>query len=88
MTSVDSYVKQKIGFHCPSKMVRLTMLAKYPRPKSDEAWIPHELSAGDSDEIFFALLPELMDRLDPYVGVGPTWRPRPLHHMLEPHPHE
>jgi hypothetical protein len=47
------------------------MLAKHPRPKSDEAWTPHERPADDSDEIALAILPELMDRLDPYVGVGP-----------------
>jgi hypothetical protein len=47
------------------------MLAKHPHPLSDETWIPHERSTDDSDDIVFTNLPELMDRLDPYVGVGP-----------------
>jgi hypothetical protein len=47
------------------------MLAKHPHPKSEEAWTPHERPTNDSDEIVLAILPELMDRLDPYVGVGP-----------------
>jgi hypothetical protein len=47
------------------------MLAKHPHPMSDETWTPHERSADDSDDIVFTNLPELMDRLDPYVGVGP-----------------
>jgi hypothetical protein len=47
------------------------MLAKHPHPMSDETWTPHERSADYSDDIVFTNLPELMDRLDPYVGVGP-----------------
>jgi hypothetical protein len=47
------------------------MLAKHPHPMSNETWAPHERSADDSDDIVFTNLPELMDRLDPYVGVGP-----------------
>jgi hypothetical protein len=47
------------------------MLAKHPHPLSDETWTPHERPADDSDDIVFNNLPELMDRLDPYVGVGP-----------------
>jgi hypothetical protein len=47
------------------------MLAKHPRPKSDEIWTPHERSTDDSDEIILEIPPELMNRLDPYVGVGP-----------------
>jgi hypothetical protein len=47
------------------------MLAKHPHLLSDETWTPHERSADDSDDIVFTNLPELMDRLDLYVGVGP-----------------
>jgi hypothetical protein len=47
------------------------MLAKHSHPLSDETWAPHERSSDDSDDIVYTNLPELMDRLDPYVGVGP-----------------
>jgi hypothetical protein len=47
------------------------MLAKHPHPISDETWTPHARSADDSDDVVFTNLQELMDRLDPYVGVGP-----------------
>jgi hypothetical protein len=56
---------------CDTTTTSDQMLAKHPHPLSDEIWAPHERSAGDSDDIVFANLPELMDRLDPYVGVGP-----------------
>jgi hypothetical protein len=56
---------------CDTTIINEQMLVKHPRPKSDEAWTPHDLSADDSDEIVRALLPELMNRLNLYVGVGP-----------------
>jgi hypothetical protein len=56
---------------CDTTAINDQMLAKYPRPKSDEAWTPHEWPADDSEEIVLAIFPELMDRLYPYVGVGP-----------------
>jgi hypothetical protein len=56
---------------CDTATINDQMLAKHPRPKSDENWTPHERSADDSDDIILTNLPELMDRLDPYVGVGP-----------------
>jgi hypothetical protein len=56
---------------CDTTIINDQMLAKPPRPMSDETWTPHERSADDSDEIVLTNLTELMDRLDPYVGVGP-----------------
>jgi hypothetical protein len=57
---------------CDTNTINDQMLAKHPCPKSDDTWTPHERSADDSDEIVSTILPELMDRLDPYVGVGPS----------------
>jgi hypothetical protein len=56
---------------CDTTTFNDQMLAKHPHPMSDETWTPHERSADDSDDVVFTNLPELMDRLDPYVGVGP-----------------
>jgi hypothetical protein len=56
---------------CDTTTINDQTLAKHPRPKSDETWTPHERPADDSDEIVLTNLPELMDRLDPYVGVSP-----------------
>jgi hypothetical protein len=55
---------------CDTTTINDQMLAKHLRPKSDETWTPHERSADDFDEIVLLNLPELMDRLDPHVGVG------------------
>jgi hypothetical protein len=59
-----------MGF-CDTTTINDQMQAKHPRPKSNETWTPHERPADDSDDIVLAILPELMDRLDPYIGVGP-----------------
>jgi hypothetical protein len=56
---------------CYTTKINDQMLAKHPHPLSDETWAPHERSADDSDDIVFKNLSELMDRLDPYVGVAP-----------------
>jgi hypothetical protein len=56
---------------CGTITINDQMLAKYPRAMSDETWTPHERPADDSDEIVLTNLPELMNCLDPYVGVGP-----------------
>jgi hypothetical protein len=56
---------------CNTTTINDQVLAKHPRPKSDETWTPHERPADDSDEFFLAFLPELMHRLDPCVGVDP-----------------
>jgi hypothetical protein len=50
---------------CDTTTINDQILAKHPRPKSDETWTPHERSADDSDEIVLPILPELMDCLDP-----------------------
>jgi hypothetical protein len=73
---------------CDTTTINDQMLAKHPHPKSDDTWTPHERPADDSDEIVLTILPELMDRLDPYVGVGPRGIHAHYHHMLEPCPHE
>jgi hypothetical protein len=56
---------------CDTTTINDQMLAKHPRPKSDETWTLHERPADYSDEIVFKNLPELIDRFNPYVGVGP-----------------
>jgi hypothetical protein len=56
---------------CDTTTINDQMLVKHPRPKSAETWTPHERSADESDKIVSKNLPELMDRLDLYVGVGP-----------------
>jgi hypothetical protein len=57
---------------CDTTTINDQMLAKHPHPKSDEIWTPHERPADDSDEIVLANLPKLINRLDPYVRVGPV----------------
>jgi hypothetical protein len=56
---------------CDMTTINDQMLAKHPHPMSDETWTPHERPADDYDDIVLTNLPELIDRLDPYVGVGP-----------------
>jgi hypothetical protein len=56
---------------CGTTTINDQMLAKHPRPKSGETWTPHERPADDFDETILTILTELMDRFDPYVGVGP-----------------
>jgi hypothetical protein len=56
---------------CDTTTINDQMLAKDPHPMSDETWTPHEQPADDSYDIALTNLTELMDRLDPYVGVGP-----------------
>ena len=56
---------------CDTPSINNQMKDKHPAPKSDESWPEHEPSNDDSDNITFVRLPQLMDRLDPYVGVGP-----------------
>jgi hypothetical protein len=55
---------------CDTTTINDQMLAKHPHPMSDETWTPYKRSADHSDDIVFTNLPEHMDRLDPYVGVG------------------
>jgi hypothetical protein len=37
---------------CDMSTINDQMLAKHPRPKSDEAWTPHEWPANDFDDFF------------------------------------